>query len=156
MAEKNGAPFLKIFGCCCGCLVLAVVLVFAAGGAGFFGLIGAMRNSDAVDEAVEIAARDPRVIEALGEPIEKGLLVSGSIDVRGSSGDADLTIPISGPKGEAKLYAIGEKFAGEWHYQRIEVEVEPDGERFRLEIPALENASPAPGSLEAVDPPRDG
>ena len=53
------------------------------------------------------ARANPEVVAALGEPIESGLLISGSINVEGSGGNVDVSIPISGPKGSGTLYVVG-------------------------------------------------
>ena len=69
---------------------------------------------------------------ALGTPIEEGLLVMGNINVTGSSGEADLAIPIAGPESEGTIYAVAEKSAGKWAYSILEVEVKTTGERIDL------------------------
>ena len=93
-------------------IVLIVTLVF-----------GALKSSDIYKQALEKAKANPTVISELGEPIEDGWIVSGSISVNGSSGEADIAIPISGPKKSATIYAVGRKSAGEWKFSRLEVEV---------------------------------
>ena len=93
-------------------IVLIVTLVF-----------GALKSSDAYKQALAKAATNPTVISELGEPIEAGWVVSGSISVNGSSGEADISIPISGPKKSATVYAVGRKSAGQWTFSRLEVEI---------------------------------
>ena len=93
-------------------IALIVTLVF-----------GALKSSDVYKQAVAKATANPTVISELGEPIEAGWIVSGSINVTGSSGEADLSIPISGPKKAATIYAVALKSAGEWKFSRLEVEV---------------------------------
>jgi hypothetical protein len=81
---------------------LAVVLAF-------FGVIalivvsalGTVRFSGACTAAITRAAADPVVVEALGSPIQKGWLVGGTLD---PGRCADLTIPVSGPKGSATIH----------------------------------------------------
>jgi len=93
-------------------IVLIVTLVF-----------GALKSSDVYKQALAKATANPTVISELGEPIEAGWVVSGSISVNGSSGEADISIPISGPKKSATIYAVGRKSAGEWIFSRLEVEI---------------------------------
>ena len=93
-------------------IVLIVTLVF-----------GALKSSDVYKRAMAKATANPTVISELGEPIESGWMVSGSISVNGSSGEADISIPISGPKKSGTIYAVGRKSAGEWKFSRLEVEV---------------------------------
>ena len=91
-----------------------------------------MKSSDVYKMAVARAKADPRVTEAIGTPIKEGYFVGGHTDVSGGSGQADLTIPIRGPKGKAKIYATATKSAGEWHYSRLIVKVQNTGERIDL------------------------
>jgi hypothetical protein len=102
--------------------VLGIVLI----------VFGALKSSDAYKTAVARAKANPQVISALGEPIEEGMFLSGKTNVEGSSGEADLTIPISGPKGKAKIFAIATKRAGRWNYSTLEVEIAGAEDRIDL------------------------
>jgi len=82
-------------------------------------VMGAFRSSYVYQEALARARANPAVIEQLGTPIEPGRFVSGSISVSGASGEADLSIPVSGPKGRGTLYARASKRAGEWHFSML-------------------------------------
>jgi hypothetical protein len=93
---------------------VAVVALFIT--ALFALVISAFRSSYVYQEALTRARAHPAVVERLGTPIEPGRFVSGSINVSGASGDADLSIPVSGPKGKGTLYARAEKRAGEWRF----------------------------------------
>lgn len=114
-----------------GCVAM-VALVVAFIAAIVLVVFGAMKSSDAYKTAVAQARVHPEVIAALGTPIEEGMFVSGKTNVEGSSGQADLTIPISGPKGKAKIYAVATKTAGRWKYSTLEVEVTGRDERIEL------------------------
>jgi hypothetical protein len=67
------------------------------------------------------------VVAALGSPIDEGWYLSGTTNVNGASGDADLSIPISGPKGKGTIYAVATKSAGEWTYSKLMVKIESTG-----------------------------
>jgi hypothetical protein len=95
-------------------------------------VVGAMKSSDAYQAAFDKAKTDPRVIAALGSPIQAGYFVSGSTDVSGSSGKADLTIPISGPNGKGTIYLVASKFGGEWTFSKLVVDVGKTGQRIDL------------------------
>jgi len=82
-----------------------------------------MKSSDAYRQALDHAKANPAVIEALGKPIEPGFFASGSVNVSGASGHAELSIPLSGPKGSGTVYAEATKTAGQWRYTRLEVEI---------------------------------
>lgn len=114
-----------------GCLgMLTVFVAFVAGIVMF--VFGAMKSSDVYKTAVARAKSNTEVTAALGTPIEEGFWVSGSTNVSGSSGNADLTIPLSGPKGKATVYAIATKAAGRWNYSTLEVEIDGQSERIDL------------------------
>jgi hypothetical protein len=106
------------------------------GGAFFAFLVlvvfGAMKQSDAYKMAVSRAKADQRVTNALGTPIEEGWFLKGSTKVSGTSGEADLTIPISGPKGKGTIYAVATKFAGDWTFSKLSVKLESSGETIDL------------------------
>jgi hypothetical protein len=95
-------------------------------------VFGAMKSSDAYKTALARAKSDPRVTSALGTPITEGWFVSGNTNVSGGSGNSDLSIPIHGPKGDAKIYAVAAKSEGEWQYSKLVVKVESTGETIDL------------------------
>jgi hypothetical protein len=106
-------------------------------GAVFIGLIvslvfGVMKSSDVYKGAVGAAQGNAEVVQALGSPLKEGLFVSGNINVSGSSGQADLSIPVSGPKGKAVIYAVATKSEGKWTYSTLEVEIGSSGQRINL------------------------
>jgi hypothetical protein len=107
-----------------GVVLLIVSLVF-----------GAIKSSDAYKEAVAKASASSAVIRELGQPIETGWLVGGTINVSGSSGDADLTIPISGPKGSGTIFAVATKSGGQWTFTKLQVETEGSSTRIDLLVP---------------------
>jgi hypothetical protein len=89
---------------------------------------GMMKSSDVYKGAFAFAGSDPVVQSAIGTPLEQGFFVSGTINISGPSGNADLAIPISGPDGKATIYAVAEKTAGQWAYSTLVVEVEDTGQ----------------------------
>lgn len=101
-------------------LLLAVLVVGAVGAAIFAG----MRSSDPYHFAMQTAAHDPRVVARLGSPVQAGWLVGGNINLRNDSGDADLSIPVSGPVHKGTIHVVGTKTAGEWTYQKLTLTVE--------------------------------
>ena len=105
-----------------------LVFVFVIYGA----VTGAIRSSDAYQEGMNRARSNPEVVAALGEPIESGFWISGSINVNGPSGNVDVSIPISGPKGSGTLYVVGTRNAGRWQYSTMEVEI--PGRASRIDV----------------------
>lgn len=92
----------------------------------------AMKSSDAYKTALARAKADPRVVSALGSPIKDGFFAMGKTNVSGTSGQADMTVPISGPKGKGTLYFVASKFAGEWTFSKLMVEIAETRERIDL------------------------
>lgn len=81
-----------------------------------------MKSSDAYVMAMERIRASDAARQALGEPISDGFLVSGKVNVSGGSGEADLSIPVSGPKGSGTLYVNARKAAGQWEFQRLDLD----------------------------------
>jgi hypothetical protein len=109
-------------------LLLVAGFVFVIVGIVF----GAMKSSDAYKAALAKTRADPRVVSALGAPITDGFFVWGQTNVSGSSGHSDVTVPISGPNGKGTIYFVASKFAGEWTFSKLMVEVAKTGQRIDL------------------------
>ena len=107
----------------------AIVLFVAVIGYLAFGFV---KSCEIYEMATAKAKRNSSVVEALGSPIEEGLLVMGNIKLSGSSGKADLSIPISGPGGKAKIYAVATKSTGHWTFSTLVVAIKSSGERINL------------------------
>lgn len=120
------------------CAVVALVLA---------GVSGMMKSSQAYQVAVETARRDPRLVAALGQPIETGWMVTGSIQVNDDSGQAALSFPLSGPRGKAKVQLEASKSGGQWTFSTLNARLEPDGQILDL-LPTLQQQQP-----QAVSPP---
>jgi len=113
--------------------VTLITLVVLIGIGAFFGMFyGFMKASGAYQGALARAQAAPEVTAVLGEPIEPGFLTTGSINLSGPSGHAELSIPIGGPKGKARIYLNANKRLGEWHLDRMYVQVAATGERIDL------------------------
>jgi hypothetical protein len=114
-----------------GCLfVLLVAAAFVA--AAFFLALGIMKQSDAYKIALARAQQSPAVTSALGSPIKAGTIVSGSSHVEGLSGEANLSIPLSGPRGKGTIYVEARKSADRWQFSTLIVQIERTGERIDL------------------------
>jgi Cytochrome oxidase complex assembly protein 1 len=128
--------------------LLAAVFVFGVVFVvGIFTLImGAMRSSDVAREATARAQSSALLGQRLGTPISEGWFVGGSINVSPGAGDADLFVPISGPKGKGTVYVRAQKTAGTWSYGLMLATVEGSGEKIDLlaDAPAAEPQSKAP------------
>lgn len=120
-----------------GCLALiASAIVIAGFVAGIFFLVfGALKSSPVYTRALAAAQSDARVTQALGEPIQPGWYVMGSLEEQGLSGDATLTIPISGPRKGGTLFASARKQNGAWQFYTLAVQVDGDDKVIVLNPP---------------------
>jgi len=132
-------------------LLLLSLLLMVCIGLGIFALIMSwMRSSDVALEAVARAQGNPAVAQKLGGRIEEGWLTSGSINVgTGGSGDANLAVPISGPKGNGTVYVMARRIAGVWNYSQMIAGIESTGEKIDLLAGPGESQSTTPGPAVA-------
>ncbi len=121
-----------------GCFTVALMFLVFAGSIVVI-VFSAMKSTDVYKEALARAKADPAVIEALGSPIKDGFLVSGNSNVNGASGESNLAIRISGPKGKGTIYVSATKSLGRWVYSGLVVEV--SGTHKRIDL--LQTATPA-------------
>ena len=121
-----------------GCFTVALMFLLFAGSIVVI-VFSAMKSTDVYKEALERAKRDPAVVEALGSPIKDGFLVSGNSNVNGASGESNLAIPISGPKGKGTIYVSATKSLGRWIYSGLVVDLSGTHQRIDL----LQTAAPA-------------
>ncbi len=109
-------------GCVLGGGCLAVVLAGALFFFAVFGIaFGAMRSSDVYRVAMSTASSNTTVIAELGTPIEAGWFVSGNVNTSGSTGRANLSIPISGPRGKGTITAEATKAGGTSTFSTLNV-----------------------------------
>src|SRR5204863_10082287 len=115
---------------------------FVAIGGSFVLIVFSTTKSTNVYKAALARGRArPAVSEVLGSPITDGSLGSGNTNVNGGAGEANLSIPVSGPKGKGTIYAAATKSLGRWNYSGLVLEIEKTHQRINL----LEE--PAPVSL---------
>jgi len=124
-----------------GCFTVALMFLIFAGSIVVI-VFSAMKSTDVYKEALARAKADPAVIEALGSPIKDGFLVSGNSNINGASGESNLAIPISGPKGKGTIYVSATKSLGRWVYSGLVVEVSGTHDRIDLVQTAAPVRSP--------------
>jgi hypothetical protein len=128
-----------------GCMTIIVLIAVFVGG--ILAVVeGSVKRSDAYIQALARVQADPQVSDKIGRPIEPGWFISGSVNVNGDSGDANLSIPISGPKGKGKIYVEAKKSAGLWQFETLQVEVEGQPGRIDL-LQEPQAAQPAPVAM---------
>ena len=111
---------LIIAGVAVACLgILACITLFTGGIVAT--VFGAIRASEPYQVALELAQTDSDVLTALGEPVEPGIFVLGSIETSGQSGFADLQIPLKGSEQNGTLHVSARRVNGEWQYDTLSV-----------------------------------
>ena len=128
-----------------GCL-LPVLFLGGCALAIFFFAMGVMKQTDVYKTAVARAQTNPAVIEAIGSPISQIGIVSGKSNVNGATGEANLSIPMKGPKGKATLYVEAKKSADIWYFQTMQLKVQKTGERIDLNSPPLPQRRSSPSA----------
>jgi hypothetical protein len=115
--------YWAIPGGCLGCL--GVVL----GSCGLLvgGLFSVVRGSEPFEEAMQRSRANPAIVQALGEPIRNGWSFRGNFEFSDSKREVDMSLPISGPRGDATIRVIGRQRNGVWEYEVFEVELDADG-----------------------------
>jgi hypothetical protein len=117
-AQQKSSGCLKVF--LIGCSVL-IVLGIAFVAVIVFVVFAAIKKSDVYTQSLEKARSDQRVVAALGEPIDTGFWVSGSVSINSGKGTADIKYPISGPKGKATVHAVAATSGQAWEYTTLDV-----------------------------------
>ena len=117
---------------CGGCLGL-IILGAIAGVAIFFGVLKVIKSSDAYQTALNGAVNSPLVQEELGTPITAGMMPQGSVNTTNDTGNADLTIPISGPKAEASIHYRATRANSVWTVSEHKVTVKGSGKEIDLQ-----------------------
>lgn len=109
-----------------GCLTIIVLFVLGVGAA-VFGVSKMVTGSEPYEYAYEKAIQNEAVIQALGNPIEKGFVGSNSnYSYKNGEGRVSLTIPINGPLNDAFIYVEGVKEDDEWTYTKLYVDIKND------------------------------
>lgn len=114
-----------------GCLTI-IILFIAFIGAAVFGVTKVISGTEPYQDGLAQAQSNAQVIELLGEPIETNGIMQGSINFSNNNGDANIRIPIKGPKGEGDIYVVGEKLNGTWTYSELEVHIDQNSEVINL------------------------
>jgi hypothetical protein len=97
------------------------------------------RNSGVFEMALVRARHSPRVVEAVGPSIKTGWFIGGSIQTKGATGWAELSIPISAERGEGTVFIRASKRANVWEPSVLVFENDGGDESIDL----LREAAPA-------------
>jgi len=111
----------------------ALILLVGAFVAGLFLLIeGSFHHSEVFAQAMAKAGENMQVRSQIGVPLKAAWLISGNLNVNGSSGNAALSIPIAGSRRKGVIHAVAVKSAGTWRFKQLLVNVEEQTESIDL------------------------
>jgi hypothetical protein len=130
-----------------GCLLPLLVMGGCVAGL-FFIVFEAIRHTEVYTESVSRAQANPEVRARLGEPIEPRWWITGNVNAANDGGDANVSIPIRGPKRSASIHVVATKNRGRWEYQTMDVEIGND--TINLLTPPI-----SPGESSGTAPPAD-
>jgi hypothetical protein len=120
-----------LFGC--GGCAMALGVVALLGVAVFALVMSFMKGADACQMPLKAAQESELMRAELGEPITMGWLVSGNIQINNGDGTADVTVPVSGPKGSASIHTVGtKKDGGPWSFTKMQATIEASGKQVDL------------------------
>jgi hypothetical protein len=128
MDMKNGIPNtsgyqkawvrrVKIGLAIAACLATFVVLLLVS-------IERAIKSSQVYELSIMRAHAANEVLEYIGQPFREGWFVSGSLSETGDgTGNAVLSIPLSGPKGNGRLHVEAQRRDGIWTFRALQLEV---------------------------------
>ncbi len=118
-----------------GCLCVAAVMGIT--GISIAGAFSMIKGNPVYQEALQTVQADSRAQEMLGTPITAGWMISGEISESGSTGTADFSIPVSGPKGSGRVDVVARKVNGEWTITLLQLVMDGSFERLLIigEVP---------------------
>ena len=109
--------------------ILSCVFCIAAGALGIFSVLKA---HPAYRDGLEIVQSDPRAQELLGTPIESKWFVSGRVSESSGYGSAEISFPVSGPRGSGTVFVYAHREGGEWVVTRLVLVIDETGQRITL------------------------
>lgn len=113
--------------------VLGFILLVALAVGGLISFVfGLLKSGEPYQHAVAVARSNPDVVRELGAPVAPAWYLSGSESESGSSGDADLAIPLKGSLHRGTVYVRAKKTEGVWRYDKLEMLVE--GREIRIDL----------------------
>ena len=108
-------------------VAIGVVATFALFFVSVFVLVESMFHSSGVyTMALTKAQKSPCVAHVLGSPLKPDWMTSGEINENNDEGSAELSIPVSGPKGSGSLELKAQRESGTWEIQSLILEHDVD------------------------------
>ncbi len=109
-----------------------VILALGFMGAVIVATMALMKSNDAYRNALARTQANERVIAEIGEPIEASWMVTGTVSTSGGRKEADLAIPVQGPRGKATVYVLATHQGEIWDYEILTVHIRETDEYIDL------------------------
>lgn len=105
-------------------LMVGTLLMIAAFTSAVFSMITMIfRRSYPYQYAVAQARDSSEVARQIGSPFHIGWLIMGNLNQSVETGDARMSIPISGPRGHGHIIVVATKTENRWTFTTLEVDV---------------------------------
>jgi hypothetical protein len=105
-----------------GCLLPIVLLAAFVAGVAFVAFT-VIRSSDVYAESMSRVKKSDAVRARLGEPIESRWWILGSLNIDDDRGEANLRIPIRGPRNDGTVRVVATKRNSKWYYAAMRVDI---------------------------------
>lgn len=82
-------------------------------------------------DALEIAQQNKEVTELLGklEPVGKMAILEGDIEYTDENSHVDLSVRVTGTKGNARMHVIANRINDSWEYEKISIRIKNPPEK---------------------------
>lgn len=104
-----------------------MALLGAFGVAIFSFVFKVLGDSEAAQATLREAQASTVLIEEIGEPMRIGWLVVENVNVSNDTGDADVVVPIEGPKGTVSVHTVGTREGGVWRFEEMTATIQGGG-----------------------------
>ncbi len=148
----KGCLACSVLGLGIGCL--GIIVVVAAMAAGLFGAYQSITTSEPYQLALEQTRSSEAAIQALGTPIEEGMVTSGGLRHSDGVSETNIEIPVAGPDGSGTLFVSAEKPGTQWLLTTLELEMAGSAGRIDLlQGQPTTQIPPMPAQPPIVSPP---
>lgn len=121
-----------------GCISIIIVVVLLFIGV-FYKITDSIKGSEPYSHAFSKAIENEKVIYLLGEPIETNGIGTSNFKYNNGRGEAQLLIPIKGPKGEGSIMVEADKPGDDWIYSELSVVIEGEQGKINLDELVIED-----------------
>jgi len=99
------------------------LLSFAVAAGAINSAMNFFSEGDPFTKIMDALSADPRVHDALGDPLEPSFWVNSSLSIDDDAGRASMTFMVSGPEGDGTVYAESVKRFDTWEIESLSVRI---------------------------------